>query len=131
MKELSVFIDESGDFGDYKLLSSYYIISMVFHDQSVDIQPQIRKLEENLSYISYHITALTLTVACPATGLCPHFAYGRLTIMTFLSEHGMNPESIFLAEDSKPTSTLPSRISTSSLMCGMRILPFCLLLSNM
>ena len=26
---------------------------MVFHDQSVDIQPQIRKLEENLSYIGY------------------------------------------------------------------------------
>jgi len=53
MKELSVFIDESGDFGDYKLHSSYYIISMVFHDQSVDIQPQIRKLEENLSYLGY------------------------------------------------------------------------------
>lgn len=53
MKELSVFIDESGDFGDYRLHSSYYIISMVFHDQSVDIQPQIKKLEENLSYIGY------------------------------------------------------------------------------
>ena len=53
MNELSVFIDESGDFGDYRLHSSYYIISMVFHDQSDDIQPQIKKLEENLSYIGY------------------------------------------------------------------------------
>lgn len=53
MKELSVFIDESGDFGDYAIHSSYYIISLILHDQSKDIQPQIKKLEENLSYIGY------------------------------------------------------------------------------
>ncbi|MBR1582127.1 MAG: DUF3800 domain-containing protein [Spirochaetales bacterium] len=53
MKELSIFIDESGDFGDYKLHSSYYIISLVCHDQSIDINPQIRKLEESLSFIGY------------------------------------------------------------------------------
>lgn len=33
MKELSVFIDESGDFGAYEPHSPYYIITMVFHDQ--------------------------------------------------------------------------------------------------
>ena len=27
MKELSIFVDESGDFGDYAEHSSYYIIS--------------------------------------------------------------------------------------------------------
>lgn len=53
MKELSVFIDESGDFGDYKIHSSYYIISLIFHDQAVNIKPQIKKLEENLAYIGY------------------------------------------------------------------------------
>lgn len=37
MKELSIFCDESGDFGEYSHLSPYYIISMVIHDQSADI----------------------------------------------------------------------------------------------
>lgn len=51
MKELSIFIDESGDFGDYSFHSPYYIITMVFHDQSVDIQEQIRHLDAELSYL--------------------------------------------------------------------------------
>lgn len=38
MRELSVFIDESGDFGDYCFHSPYYIIAMIFHKQSTDIQ---------------------------------------------------------------------------------------------
>jgi len=37
MKELSIFIDESGDFGDYSPVSPYYIIFMVIHDQAKDI----------------------------------------------------------------------------------------------
>ena len=37
MNELSIFIDESGDFGEYSYHSPYYIISMVFHEQSIDI----------------------------------------------------------------------------------------------
>ena len=53
MKELSIFIDESGDFGDYTEHSSYYIISLVLHDQSKSIEPQIKTLEENLAYIGY------------------------------------------------------------------------------
>ena len=34
VSELSIFIDESGDFGTYDIRSPYYIITMVFHDQS-------------------------------------------------------------------------------------------------
>lgn len=52
MKELSVFIDESGDFGEYDYHSPFYIITMVFHDQSEDIQPAISKLNRELSYLS-------------------------------------------------------------------------------
>ena len=33
-KELSVFIDESGDFGVYDFRCPFYIITMVFHDQT-------------------------------------------------------------------------------------------------
>lgn len=51
MKELSIFIDESGDFGDYDHRSPYYIITMLFHDQNADIQPAITKLNAELSYL--------------------------------------------------------------------------------
>lgn len=51
MKELSIFIDESGDFGEYESHSPYYIITMIFHDQSIDIQPAIGKLNTELSYL--------------------------------------------------------------------------------
>ena len=38
MKELGIFIDESGDFGEYDYHSPWYIVTMVFHDQNVSIQ---------------------------------------------------------------------------------------------
>lgn len=52
MKELSVFIDESGDFGAYEPHSPYYIITMVFHDQDSLIETAVMNLEEELSYIN-------------------------------------------------------------------------------
>lgn len=51
-KELSVFIDESGDFGEYDFRSPFYIITMVFHDQAFDIQPAIVKLNQELAYMN-------------------------------------------------------------------------------
>lgn len=51
MKELSIFIDESGDFGVYDHRSPFYIITMVFHDQEVDIGPAIAKLDAALAYM--------------------------------------------------------------------------------
>lgn len=53
MKELSIFVDESGDFGDYAEHSAYYIISMVMHDQREDITPDIESLDQHLSEIGY------------------------------------------------------------------------------
>jgi len=52
LKELSVFIDESGDFGEYDYHSPYYIIAMVFHEQEENIQPAVLKLNQELSYLS-------------------------------------------------------------------------------
>ena len=49
VSELSIFIDESGDFGTYDIRSPYYIITMVFHDQSCDISEPIAKLRRDLS----------------------------------------------------------------------------------
>lgn len=44
MSELSVFIDESSDFGPYEYHAPYYIITLVFHNQSSDISEQIKRV---------------------------------------------------------------------------------------
>lgn len=51
MKELSIFIDESGDFGEYEPHSPYYIIAMVFHDQEIPISNAVTNLDRELDYI--------------------------------------------------------------------------------
>lgn len=48
MSELSVFIDESGAFMPYEHHAPYYIITLVFHDQSSDISEQIEHLRRHL-----------------------------------------------------------------------------------
>ena len=53
MKELSIFIDESGDFGEYDYRCPYYIIAIVINDQSYDISADLEKLERELDYIGY------------------------------------------------------------------------------
>lgn len=54
MKEcLSIFVDESGDFGPFCPLAPYYIVTMLFHDQSSDISPQIQKLDEEIQRFGY------------------------------------------------------------------------------
>ena len=47
MKELSIFIDESGDFGELKEQPAYYLVTLVFHEQKYDISNCVRKLEES------------------------------------------------------------------------------------
>ena len=51
MRELSIFIDESGDFGEYSFHSPYYIITMIFHNQAIEIHDQIKRLDKELSYL--------------------------------------------------------------------------------
>ena len=46
MNELSVFVDESGDFGEYESHSPFYIVSLVFHEQSVDISAELTRLRD-------------------------------------------------------------------------------------
>jgi len=53
MKELSIFVDESGDFGRYTKYAPYYIITMVFHDQARDISEDIGKLDKALINLNY------------------------------------------------------------------------------
>jgi len=52
MSELSIFVDESGDFGKADNNSPYYLVSLVFHDRSDDVYQPIAALEKSLSYTS-------------------------------------------------------------------------------
>ena len=53
MKELSIFVDESGDFGEYAKHSPFYIITMILHDQSQDISGDIAKLRSEFINLGY------------------------------------------------------------------------------
>ena len=53
MRELSIFVDESGDWGEYKHHSPYYIITFVFHNQDVDILDDLSKLDADLLNVGY------------------------------------------------------------------------------
>lgn len=53
MKELSIFVDESRDFGEYSYHSPYYIIAMVFHDQNDDISQSIKKFNSELALLGF------------------------------------------------------------------------------
>lgn len=48
MKELSIFVDESGDFGRVDNSSPYYLVTLVFHSQADDISEQLVKLNKEL-----------------------------------------------------------------------------------
>ena len=54
MKELSVCVDESGDFGGYEIHSPYYIVTMVFHDQDIDITERIDKFNKDRDWDQFH-----------------------------------------------------------------------------
>ena len=53
IKELSIFIDESGDFGEYESHSPYYIIGLVMHEQHRDISEQISYLNHSLGELNF------------------------------------------------------------------------------
>ena len=57
-KILSCFIDEAGDFGEYDHHSTYYIVSVVLHEQADSIQDQIDGLERYLKDLGYPNHAL-------------------------------------------------------------------------
>lgn len=55
MKELSIFIDESGDFGELQERPAYYLVTFVFHSQEQDIAEKVHKLEEGVKAAAFRI----------------------------------------------------------------------------
>lgn len=53
MKELSVFVDESGVVGPSKNSDKYYVLSFVLHDQANDISKQIRLFEDKVYSLGF------------------------------------------------------------------------------
>ena len=52
-KVLSVFVDESGDFGQYNPSSPNYYVALVLHNQEIDISKNITALEKQVSNWGY------------------------------------------------------------------------------
>ena len=48
---LSIFCDESGDFGDNAKLVPYYLVTFILHNQKSNISNHINKLNSILGYI--------------------------------------------------------------------------------
>jgi len=57
-KILSVFIDESGDFGPYEPHAPYYLVAMVLHDQNIDITENIKVFDTHLFNLGYEHHAI-------------------------------------------------------------------------
>ena len=57
-RTLSCFIDESGDFGPYEPHSPYYVVSMVLHDQNMNISEYIQAEEQHVANLGYPHHAL-------------------------------------------------------------------------
>ncbi|MFV0363610.1 MAG: hypothetical protein ACK5LL_11075 [Suipraeoptans sp.] len=55
MKELSIFIDESGDFGEIGERPAYYLVTMLYHEQSRDIAENVHKLERSVKSSGFDI----------------------------------------------------------------------------
>ena len=48
-KILSIFVDESGDFGPYQSHCPFYLVSMVLHDQQLDLSHLIKEYDRHLA----------------------------------------------------------------------------------
>jgi hypothetical protein len=57
-RRLSIFVDESGDFGSYQPHSPYYLVTMLFHDQDDSIAHGISFLNRNVQNIGFEPHAL-------------------------------------------------------------------------
>ena len=58
MRELSIFVDESGDFGPYSSHSPYYLFALLFHDQENSINTEVTYLDRKVQEHGFDIHAI-------------------------------------------------------------------------
>ena len=58
MRELSIFVDESGDFGEYNHISPYYIVTLIIHEQENSISEQVKNLDFYLDNLNINLKAI-------------------------------------------------------------------------
>jgi len=58
MKELSIFVDESGDFGEFEHHSPYYIVTLLFHNQADDITNNINIMNDKLKHLKLPVNPI-------------------------------------------------------------------------
>ena len=57
-KILSIFIDESGDFGNFEKHCPFYLVTMILHDQSYEIGDLVAKFDEHLKLKDFPVHAI-------------------------------------------------------------------------
>ncbi len=55
MRELGIFIDESGDFGEVKEYPAYYLVTFIFHNKDNRIDKYVDKLEESIRNAGFKV----------------------------------------------------------------------------
>ena len=91
MKEhtLSIFIDESGDIGEYQPHSPFYIMTLVFHDQQVSLRSHINTLDMELSQLGIRDAAIHTAPLIrregPYSGMLPNDRRKVLTRLFFFT----------------------------------------------
>lgn len=58
MKELSIFVDESGDFGSYSVHSPYYLFALVLHEQADRIDQAVAELDNRIYEHGFPVHAI-------------------------------------------------------------------------
>ena len=61
-KRLSIFIDESGDFGPLRAHSPYYLITMILHNQDINIYENIKTLDIHLHNMNFDIAYICIEI---------------------------------------------------------------------
>ena len=57
-KILSILIDESGDFGPFRPHSPYYLVTMIMHNQMINISENIESLDRHLHNLKFDYNAV-------------------------------------------------------------------------
>lgn len=52
-KILSIFVDESGDFGTFCAHSPYYLVTLLFHEQNINISDNIELLDQHIKNLGF------------------------------------------------------------------------------